>query len=156
MSEAYKLGVRWSEDIILEDLQGFCSFYNRYESLYAILERMMRYGEPKYELLYVGMTYYQSISKRLRNHHKLGDIKCSETRRKKIIIRAGCIILPDGKRISKKLVHDVEAVLIQQYDPPYNEMNTYAYWGGRDIRIVNQGNYKPLNRIIDTSNWDHF
>ena len=155
MSEVYKLGVKWSDDLFLDDLHTFCNYCDKYESLYTILERIIRYGEPEYSLLYIGMTYSQSIANRLSNHHKLRDIRNYETRRKKIIIRAGRIILPSGNRISKKLVRDVEAILINNHKPPHNESSTYAYRGGRDLRIINQGNYKPLNRIIDTSNWEY-
>lgn len=99
------------------------------------------------------MTYRQLYSDRLKRHHKLQEIEKEEHGKGKIVIRLGTIILPKGKRISEKLVKDVEAVLTQDSQPEYNVLNINAYWGNRDLKITNLGNYEPLSRTIDTTKW---
>jgi len=151
MGNAYNLKVRWSRNYTIEGALDHED--EEYEFLYMVLRKRKYKGVDKFKVLYIGMCYSEYFSERFRSHHKLWDMIAEQYTIGKILIRFGKIILPPGRRISEKLVRDVEAALIQEVQPEYNEMSTYAY-RGRELKIKNIGNYSPLPRIIETSGWE--
>lgn len=151
MPQKHELAIKWSKDIDVE--KAFDYSGSNYEVLYAFFGKRMYRGETRYETYYIGKTT-QHFSDRFKAHHALFPVMgCNYGRGYKTVVRTGELILSDGKRISDKLIKDVEAVLIRAHTPYLNVSNTVYYRGDRDIRITNNGNYKPLDHIIDTSKW---
>ena len=54
--------------------------------------------------------------------------------------------LTSDSRISRELVADVEAALINIYQPPANLRSTQTYYG-RAIRIKHKGSRKPFDAV---------
>ncbi len=151
MADVYRLKVRWSGDIEVEDSGDYPE--TGWDLLYMVLRRRYYKGKPGYTILYIGMAYSQWLSDRLHGHHKLWEMIEEQRGKGKAVLRFGEIVLPEGRRISKKLLEDVEAALIHNEQPVYNQMGVQAYGRTRDVRILNLGRYKPLDRIVDTSEW---
>lgn len=151
MGKIYRVKVKWTRDLDIEESLEHED--KRYEFLYMVLRKRKYRGDIRYKILYIGMTYNQYLSNRLKNHHKLLDIVDNRYGKGELVIRFGNIIFPPNRRISKKLVSDIEAALIQEVQPEYNEMSIYAY-RGREIKITNLGDYEPLSDKIDTSEWE--
>jgi len=147
---AYKLKIRWSKDYNIEEALEHDD--KDYEYIYMALRKRKYRGSVRYRILYIGMTYYQYLSDRLRSHHKFWVIIEDQYGKGEVVVRFGNIILPPQRRISEKLVRDVEAALIQKVKPEYNQMGTFAY-RGRELKITNLGKYTPLPRTINTEDW---
>lgn len=151
MGKIYRVKVKWTRDLDIEESLEHED--KRYEFLYMVLRKRKYRGDIRYKILYIGMTYNQYLSDRLKNHHKFWDIVDNQYGKGELVIRFGNIIFPPNRRISKKLVSNIEAALIQEVQPEYNEMSIYAY-RGREIKITNLGDYEPLPDKIDTSEWE--
>ena len=130
-----KIRVFWSKSMTID--KAINKKEKDHEYLYSI------FGKSK--LLYIGMTQGY-IGNRLSRHEILDEILDDYSERQ-IRIKFGNVIAPSFGRITRKLIQDVEAVLINYHDPPYNTQNTSTYWG-RDVQITNQGTYRPLKKVI--------
>jgi len=108
--------------------------------VYAIYEMQ---GSTPSKLLYVGETYRQTFSKRLKQHKKewLDAIKA------RTAICFGAVCLPEGKRISSQRVLDAEKFLIHSHRPPYNTISKRGY-NGRDMMLINIGKTGKLDSVI--------
>jgi len=108
------------------------------------------------EVLYIGMTYDQRFSTEIARH--LGPLdrgipvvsRADAVGRwiyKKFTVnpyaKIAHIELANGERISRQLVEDVEAALINIHTPPANLRSMRAYYG-RAIRIRHKGYKKPF------------
>lgn len=152
MADVYKLKIRWTKDLTFEEVLNYED--DKHEYLYMVLGMRRSKGQFTYKILYIGMTYKVYLSQRLRRHHKLEGIQDDQYKKSRIMIRFGTIILPEGKRISEQIVKNVEAILIHESSPEYNEMSRSAYWGDRDYKITNLGTYRPLSKSINTTSWE--
>ena len=151
LDSAYKLKVRWSKDFSVEEAWEHED--KRYEFLYMVLRKRRYKGKIKNRIIYIGMTYKQFLSDRLKSHHKFPDIMEEQRGKGEVVLKFGEIVLPPNRRISEKLVRDIEAVLIQYIRPEYNEKSAYTY-RGRAINLTNIGKYEPLPKKIDTREWE--
>ena len=152
MTNMYPVKVSWSKDVY--DIYDYEDRFNDY--LYMILRARRYRSEMKYKILYIGKAYRQWCADRLNgSNHKYWDILVDQYGKGDVVARFGNIILPEGRIISEKLVNDIEAVLINDTQPEYNEMSIYAYRSNRDLKITNTGTYMPLNRTINTSDWEY-
>jgi hypothetical protein len=131
-----KVRVFWSKDRPIE--KAIKVDEKQYEYLYMIL--------AKKKLLYIGQAFNQYLGNRLSRHEVLNEI-LDDYSEEIIRIRFGNIIAPQFSRITKKLVTDIESVLINYHDPPYNIQSTDTYYG-RDIQVTNLGTFKPLKKVI--------
>jgi hypothetical protein len=109
------------------------------------------------ELLYIGMTYDQRFSTEIVNHLGPSDRGYPVVSRADPVgrwiykhatmsprVKIAHLELAPGDRISRNLVEDVEAALINIYQPPANLRSTRAYYGRR-IRIQHKGSRKPFD-----------
>lgn len=112
---------------------------------------------PPLQLLYIGMTYDQLLSTEMARHLGPLDRGIPVVSRADGVGRWICknatmnpyakiadIELVSGERISRRLVEDVEAALINIHTPPANLRSTRAYYG-RAIRIRHKGHRKPFD-----------
>jgi len=150
MFGAYKVKIKWSKELSIRDLAKYKA--KKREHLYLILNRRCFVGViPKRTILYIGMAYKQEVTERLREHHKLPKI----TRRKLMEwgdkrIRIGRVKIPFGRRMTRKLIQEIEAALIYDMQPEHNERNKKKY-RGRSLKIINCGRRKPLDKRIITN-----
>ncbi len=156
MDNLYNVNVKWTKDLDIEDALDYYED-NDHEMLYIILRKRKYKENIIYTALYIGMTYKQFLSDRLKNHHKLNNIIEEQRGKGEVVIRFGDISLPLNKRISEKLVKDIEAILIHEVQPEYNEMSRKSY-RGREIKITNLRlgvfGVKDLPKVIDTTEWE--
>ncbi len=113
--------------------------------VYAIYE--MKGREPE-KLLYVGETYTQTFSTRLKQHRKDWIPRYEGT---KMAVCFGKIAFPAGKKISRQIVLDIERLLIHKLIPPINTSGKKGY-KGREIFVFNigkNGNGKIHSLITD-------
>jgi len=104
-----------------------------------------------HRLLYIGKVYDQSFRTRLAQH-VAGDDVWGWVRRNlenDATAKIGHVELVNGGRISRELVNDIEALLIKTQRPPGNLQSVTDYYG-RDLRIHNEGMFRPLPSIIST------
>jgi len=108
--------------------------------VYAIYETQ---GKNLSKLLYIGETYRQTFSKRLKQHKKewLDSVKADTA------ICFGIVCLPEGKRTSSQRVLDVEKFLIHSHRPPFNTISKRGY-NGRDLMIINTGKIGKLEAVL--------
>jgi len=123
---------------VLEYIEGFYTFLH------------------KSKIIYVGQVYYKSLRDRIKEH-LCGDSLWKWIKRnyglKNISIKIAEIEHVSQKRITKKLVNDIEALLIATQQPEGNIQATKTYWG-RDLKIVNLGNKDPLPETLSTDMLD--
>jgi hypothetical protein len=129
-----KVRVFWTKDFTLEE--AINKEEKQHEYLYMVF--------AENELKYIGMAFDGYLGDRLSNHEVIRVIK-DDYPEDSIKIRTGNI--SGFKRVTRQLVEDVEAVLINYYNPQYNIQSTDIYWG-RDIQITNQGTFRPLHKVI--------
>lgn len=108
------------------------------------------------EIIYVGAAYYQGISRRIKQHLS-GDSTwewvVENYNPDDISIRVAEVELIDQKRISKRLVDDIEALIIGLLQPPGNIQSMKIYHG-RDLRISNVGDRGLLPKTLSTNQLD--
>lgn len=110
-------------------------------------------------LLYIGMTYDQRFSREIANHLGPTDRGIPVVSRADSVgrwiynnattnpkVKIAHLELAPGSRISRELVADVEAVLINLHQPPANLRSTRSYYG-RALRITHGGWRKPFDEI---------
>lgn len=108
--------------------------------IYAIYEGM---GRTPQKLLYIGETYQQTFSQRLKQHQRQWLHKIDT----KLLVSFGKVNLPRGTRISIERILDIESCLIYELRPPYNSMSKNGHCG-RDFLIFNMGKIGTINNII--------
>jgi len=145
--------LHWSKGWSFVDLYRNPDFYRFTVGLYAFL------SPSPFALLYIGMTYDQSFSREIANHLGPTDrgvpvvsradpvgrwiYKNATTNPK---VKIAHVELSPGSRISRELVADVEAALINIYQPPANLRSTRTYYG-RAITIKHKGSRKPFESV---------
>ena len=105
-------------------------------------------------LLYVGLAYKQTVHKRITQDHRSWDLMCryaSEHRKEReVLVMLGRLHDYNAERVTKELVHDIEALLIFKNKPKMNKRSRDSY-GGRPLVVVNGGDREPLRRIANPS-----
>ncbi len=145
--------LHWSKGWSFGDLFRNPDFYSYTAGLYAIL------SPSPLALLYIGMTYNQRFSREVATHLGPTDRGVPVVSRADAVgrwiyknattnprIKIAHLELTPGERISRNLVADVEAALINLYQPPANLRSTRAYYGRR-IRIRHKGWRKPFDLV---------
>jgi len=67
----------------------------------------------------------------------------------KLLIKVGLLMDSDQIYKTEKLIKDIEALLIINYQPLCNVQNIQTY-SGRDLIIYNEGKHKPLKKTVST------
>ena len=145
--------LHWSKGWSFEDLYRNPDFYGYTRGLYAFL------SPSPLALLYIGMTYDQSFSREVKNHLGPTDRGVPVVSRADPVgrwiyknatmnpkVKIAHLELAAGTRISRELVADVEAALINIYQPQANLRSTQSYYGRR-IRIHHKGSRKPFDSV---------
>ncbi len=109
--------------------------------IYAIYEVK---GKIAKKLLYIGETYSQGFSKRLKQHKREWIPKYEGI---KMSVCFGKICLPEGRKISQQIVFDVEGLFIHNLIPPCNTSGKKGY-RGRGIVVINTGKVGLLPNVI--------
>jgi len=106
----------------------------------------------KSEIVYIGRVYYKSLRKRIQEHLR-GDRLWKWVERnydvRKISIKIAEIEDISQERINRKLVNDIESLLIVIERPKGNIQSIKTY-RGRDLKVVNLGEKYPLRRTYST------
>jgi hypothetical protein len=116
--------------------------------VYMILDSVHNESSGRWgthRLLYIGQVYDQTFQERLRQHVRGDDVwrwVCRNLRHQ-ATFKIGHVDLPNGSRISRELVDDIESLLINALQPPGNLQSTTNYHG-RDLVILNRGRFEPL------------
>lgn len=136
-TETLSVEVEWSEITGLHDEQwedNFC--------LYAYVDPVLA------DIHYIGHTKYGSIRRRKYGEHKKGvyELIFEQTgfEKKRLRVLRGDIWLENGKRRSKKLLLQVETLLIHRLKPCGN--TTYIY---------TRNNSRPGMWVECTGHWPH-
>jgi len=98
-------------------------------------------------ILYIGQTYDRSLYERINEHRNqwaAGFFDLPD----RVTFKVG-IVEPPTPRLTRKLLNDVEALLIITQQPDYN-LKLKDIYMGRDLRIENDGMFKPLPEVIST------
>jgi len=145
--------LHWSKGWSFRDLYRNPDFFGYTQGLYAFL------SPSPLALLYIGMTYDQSFSREIANHLGPTDRRVPIVSRADPVgrwiyknattnpkLKIAHLELASGSRISRELVADVEAALINTYQPPANLRSTRTYYG-RAIRIRHKGSRKPFDAL---------
>ncbi len=143
-----RIKINWSKEIPVRKIKKYKDRRNDY--LYMIVRRRRYWLIPARKVKYIGMTYKQSLSERLKDHHKLPKVLNRLIRFGRITVRFGQIIPDSGKRVTEKLVRDVESALIYHEQPDCNEVSKKGYHG-RPLVIYNRGRRKPLPKCFKIS-----
>ena len=107
--------------------------------IYAICRK---WGERRETVLYIGLTYFQDLVRRLRRHKWWLD-----ELRGNIGVRFAAIELEEGSKQSEKRAKDIEALLTYYCQPQYNTQNKKSY-RGRKLEITSYGRREPIERRI--------
>ncbi len=145
--------LHWSKGWSFRDLYRNPDFFGYTQGLYAFL------SPSPLALLHIGMTYDQSFSREIANHLGPTDRRVPIVSRADPVgrwiyknattnpkLKIAHLELASGSRISRELVADVEAALINTYQPPANLRSTRTYYG-RAIRIRHKGSRKPFDAL---------
>lgn len=97
------------------------------------------------EIIYIGKADSCSVKERLGGTHKKGVFKYLETSLnfKEYGISVGMFDLPENKRLSPKIISDVESLLIYALKPKAN------------IQSVNSRTSRPGIEVICYGDWPH-
>lgn len=125
--------------------------YDDYPDVYFY----MLYDKRKRKVIYIGQAYYQSLRRRALQHVR-GDLLDWIRRSKSIHVadvamKVAEITSMNQQRVSKKIIDDIESLMIIVVQPPGNIQSTRTYYG-RDLQIENTGKYSPLPKRISTKN----
>lgn len=106
----------------------------------------------KAEIVYIGQVYYKSLKKRIQEHLRGDHLwkwigKNYDTRN--ISIKIAEIEDIGQDRINKKLVNDIESLLIA-IERPKGNIQCIETYRGRDLKIVNIGEKYPLRKTYST------
>ncbi len=145
-----EIKIKWSKPIKYEKFLEDDSNDEQYVYLYIIIGK---YSENPYELFYIGKSYYSFVSDRLKNKdHKERYV---EIKKKcpgyKLFISLGFIKLSDRKKITDKLIDEIESILIYANDNEYifNKNKLYSYNVDNEYKITNKGfKHIPLYKKI--------
>ncbi|UTC44434.1 hypothetical protein [Treponema sp. OMZ 857] len=145
-----KVTINWNENCVLyEMISNSDHKYLDEHGFYAILTGIYDKVENTYKsikLHYIGKAYEQTIRERVLQKHTAYDcIKkyLKEDPRRNVLVMTGKIVKYSVGKITKQLVDDTEACLIYTNQPLCNTMSKNSY-EGRDIEIINTGDYLPL------------
>ena len=110
-------------------------------------------NEKKYKsvkLHYIGMTYKQTLRERIPQEHQAYidiDEYLKKNPSRRCFVQVGTISEVSLDRQSESLYQDIENALIY-FNKPMNNTLEMDNYDGREIRIVSEGDYKPLKQII--------
>lgn len=96
-------------------------------------------------LRYIGQTE-RSFVNRINEHAKEWLYRY----RGRLYVRFGVLSFEPGKKFSSKKLDDVESLLIKCCRPRENTSNYKNYCGRENIKIVNNGRYGLIPKIIST------
>lgn len=145
-----KASINWSNGCIrYENISSsnnqYLDDYGFYAVLTGIYDREKRtYKEIK--LHYIGKAYEQTIRERVQQEHDAyACIKkyVNDNPERAVLVMTGKIVKASLERITKEFVDDIETCLIFTNKPLCNTMSKDNYCG-RDIEIINNGDYFPL------------
>jgi len=113
LEEIYPVKIRWSDDCE----NPYLALKRRNDCVFMILKRRISGEKNLYEIMYIGMAYYQTCGERLKNDNLklweiLQDYFNKSSYKGDIVVRFGEVIIPYGKRISDVLVRDVIIIVI--------------------------------------------
>jgi hypothetical protein len=99
------------------------------DSLWHASQCLYAYAEPDTgELLYIGKADYQTVRQRLHGPHK--EVLFDDLDVDDVVVLQGTLVLESGRRLTRELLGDVEALLIMELQPPGN----VSYTQSRPIR----------------------
>jgi len=106
----------------------------------------------KSKIVYIGQAYYKSLRERIQEHLR-GDKFWNWVKRnydiQHISIKIAEIENIGQERINKKLVNDIESLLIA-IEQPKGNIQCIKTYRGRDLKIVNLGEKHPLPKTLST------
>ncbi len=141
--------IEWRGPFSWDEVVNQEGYYGE-ERLYAIAyEPPVRKGKT----LYIGKATKQRIGKRL--YRSSADISIADDYgERSIVYYLGEVILGDNQRRSERRTLDVEAALINCHAEmlEYN-IQSAAFYYGRDLKIRQRGNVPPGIESFDTSDW---
>ncbi len=85
-------------------------------------------------VVYIGMSYYQHIRNEVRS-----TIYALDLDNIGLVIWLGYIIKSSYRRITERIIRDVECLLIYTHRPSYNTQCVANYSGRDSLKIVNKG-----------------
>ncbi len=146
-----EIEIKWSKPIKYEEFLEDGLDGEQYVYLYMIIGK---YSENPYKLFYIGKTYSNIVFYRLKNKdHKERYAKIKKNfPRHELFISLGFIKLSDGKNITKKLIDEIESILIYTNYNKYifNKNKIYSYKIDNEYKITNKGfKYIPLYKKIN-------
>jgi len=106
----------------------------------------------KSNIIYIGQVYYKSLRDRIKEHLR-GDPLWKWIERnydtRNISIKIAEIENIGQERINRKLVKDIEGLLIA-IEQPEGNIQCIKTYRGRDLKIVNLGEKHPLPKTLST------
>jgi hypothetical protein len=137
--------IRWYGPFNIDDIYELDFEILDYLGIYMFLYRN--------KIVYIGQAYYQSMRNRIKQHLS-GDSTwewvLDNYNPRYIRFKLGDIEYLGQQKITKQLVDDIESLLIATQQPSGNIQSTRAYWG-RNLKITNLGERKPLPRTLSTN-----
>ena len=146
MIKAGQVEISWSRKY--HNIYDYNDTPNDY--FYMVILEKKKHGKLDYNIMYIGMTYDQWITDRFKKHHKYWKIVYDKFGKDWVYVKIGKLIPTKERKITKRLVQDVEAHLILATQPPYNEQYPTP---SKMLIIINNGSYSPLSKIISPHEW---
>ena len=147
------VSIKWTEGVIdYSQLDKYNNSVLDESGFYALLSGIYNRQNDSFELirlLYIGQAYKQDLRTRIQQRHE--GYKCINSHLKKykkrsIIVMLGTITKTSLIKITQSLYDDIECCLINSNKPLCNQICKEKYTG-RDIKILNKGDYSPLKQI---------
>lgn len=139
--------LKWFKPIPYSELDRWLDEY--YEVLYFVYQGKGRQARTRF---YLGQAYSQDIVQRLKHsEHKIHGI-AKEQGHVGLKVSFGELKIKEGRKISSKLVNDIENLLIYVYEPKYNERGIWSY-SGRHLVIKNTGRCTFFDKKVDSRYW---
>lgn len=142
--------INWSSGCIRYDQlsssnRGYLDEYGFYAILTGIYDKVENTNKS-IKLHYIGKAYEQKIRERVLQEHTAYECinkYLKENPERNVLVMTGKIVKSSLDRITSQLVDNTEACLIYTNQPSCNTMSKDSY-KGRDIEIINTGDYSPL------------
>ena len=140
--------IKWVGPIRYLELRKWGS--DHYDLLYVVYRAR---GQQRRTRLYIGHAYRQKAIKRLLNPtHKVRRRIAQEQGLEKLKVSIGEIKFKEGRRKSKRLIEEIENLLIYVYEPMYNKKKVWSYHGRR-IVIRNSGKGSLFHKVVDSRDY---
>jgi hypothetical protein len=145
--------IDWSETIVkLVDIDQSKNPYLDKKGFYAILTGKFNSLEEKFQnikLRYIGQAYRQTLRIRVPQDHiayKKIEKYLKNNPDYEPLVMLGIISEHSKEKLTYQFIDDIEACLIFSNKPDCNTKNIDSY-DGRDIKVINTGDYCPLDEI---------